>query len=123
MRPVPLPDGWGEAALFEPNETAWTDATRSYDHLGACLAWRVPAGMHGACDMERADKDVGALPAQLGVAEDGFLERWVVAESCAKTLDVPMALWLQQRGLASLTGLGIHCTKADRQVMAFCRKD
>jgi hypothetical protein len=120
VRPVALPPGWGEAALFAPGETAWPDATRSYDHGGACLAWRAPGGA-GACDMERLDKDPGTLPGSLGVPADGFLDRWVAVEASAKLRDVPMLLWLKRRGLAPDPGLRIHRVAAAGRTMAFCR--
>jgi hypothetical protein len=120
VRPVPLPAGWGQAALFEAGEAPWPDATRSYDHAGAALAWRVPAGERGACDLERLDKDVGALPALLGVPREGFLRRWVAAEAAAKVRGLPIVLWLKQKGF-SADGLVVHRAEDEGRVMAFCR--
>lgn len=120
MRPVALPAGWGEAALFDAGEAPWPDATRSYDHTGAALAWRAPGGM-GACDVERLDKDVADLPERLGVAHETFLRRWVAAEAAAKVRDVPIVLWLKQKGL-SVDGLVVHRAEAEGRVMAFCKR-
>ncbi|MEA3143502.1 MAG: hypothetical protein QOG31_826 [Thermoplasmata archaeon] len=117
MRPVPLPPGWGEAALFDAGEAAWPDAARSRDHGGAVLAWR---GVAGACDMERLDKDPGTLPQSLGVPAAGFLGRWVAAEAAAKARGVPIVLWLKARGLGT-EGLALHRVEAEGRVMAFCR--
>lgn len=118
---MPLPAGWGEAALFEAGEPAWPDATRSHDHVGATLAWRVPPGVRGACDMERLDKDVGTLPALLGAAADGFVQDWVAAEASAKVLEVPIVLWLKTRGLTADPCLGVHRATVWDRSMAFCR--
>jgi hypothetical protein len=119
--PVPLPSGWGEAALFDRDETPWKDATRSYDHGGGCLAWRVPADLQGACDMERSDKDAGTLPHDLGVPRDGFLDAWVAAEASAKLFHVPIVLWLRQRGLAQDPRAITHTLAVAGRTMAFCR--
>ena len=116
MRPVPLPPGWGVAALLDAAEaaTAWPDATRSYDHGGACLAWRAPQGHAAACDMERLDKDTGTLPFTL--------RDWVALESDAKLHDVPVVLWAKGAGRAGSTPSDLLVQEWGGRVLAFRRR-
>jgi hypothetical protein len=69
--------------------------------------------------MELLGKDAGDLPARLGVAHEGFLERWVAAEATAKVADTPIVLWIKRHGLAADPGV-LRQTVAGR-AMAFCR--
>lgn len=98
MIPVDLPAGWGQAALFEPGETAWPRAARSYDHGGTVLAWKPPEGLQGACDVERLDANSGELPKLLARPPDeDFLEFWTRQEVTAKLANVPIVLALRRR--------------------------
>jgi hypothetical protein len=121
LKAVPLPPGWGVAALFEVGEEPWSGpgTVRSHDHGGAVLAWRPTGALHAACDMEREDVDCSALASRFAMPPPRFLEAWTAAETTAKITRMPVLL-LARSGLAP-SRPGILVQRHYGRIMAFQR--
>lgn len=104
---IPLPTGWGRAELLRagchlpPN----AGTARAYDHEGRQLVWSsitfTRGRMRFACDLENRSRPSSDLARYFGLGKHEFTRRWVVTEVLAKLFDVPVLLWLRQRGLAT----------------------
>ncbi len=105
---VPLPAGWGHAVLHARSHGAEAGVTRSYDAHGRVLAWRPPSLDGGwACDVEASTTEAPALAARFGCSGGSLLQRWVLTETVAKLLDVPVLAFSRQHGLLPESPVGV----------------
>jgi hypothetical protein len=77
---------------------------RSHLADGRVVSWSppLPDGVRAAVDAEIAGQPVPAsLARRFGIDRpDGFWPRWTAVEVACKLLDVPVVVWLSQRGLS-----------------------
>ena len=95
---IDLPEPFG-SALFGPDSPGGYDYARAYDHLGNRLAWALPRGQVGACDVERQTGTRSWLANAYGMSDQAFLASWVQTETVAKMLDVPIMTYVRAQGL------------------------
>lgn len=105
-----LPNGWGRATLFQGSRVIGCGTgVRAYDHRGRRLLWKPPddaASSFAACDVECRDRDCLFLATRLATPPTAFPIAWVATEVQAKLADVPVLIWLRDRGLSTLVETG-----------------
>jgi len=86
-----------------PVRTPRAPAARSHLADGRVVSWSPPltAGVRAAVDAEIAGQPVPAsLARRFGIDRpEVFWPRWTAVEVACKLLDVPVVVWLSQRGL------------------------
>ncbi len=96
-----LPDGWGEALLYE-ERTGVMRCPRSYDNSGKQLIWHNNFNdvYKTSCDVESIDQPQNYLMGyyQFSSAND-FFASWVATEASAKLFDIPILYWLKNYGM------------------------